>query len=62
MRDFACLLPYILCCIELGRVLGKEEDLDAVADFPQPLPNLFCLVPWHMVYDKMNFSPLEVSE
>ena len=59
---FTGFLPDILSRIELWRVLGKEVDLDEVLDLLQPLPNPFCLVPWSVVHNQMNLSPLVVSE
>jgi len=59
---FAGFLPDVLGRIELGRVLGKEVDLDEVLDLLQPLPNPFCLVPWRVVHNQMNLSHLVVSE
>ncbi len=59
---FAGFLPDILGGVELGRVLGKEVDLDEVLGLVQPLPNPFCLVPRSVVHNQMNLSPLVVSE
>ena len=59
---FAGFFPDILGRIELGRVLGEEVDLDEVLDLLQPLPNPFCLVPWSVVHNQMNLSPLVVPE